>query len=181
VTTTKKRLSRVQRHASLEMTGAVCTTCTGAMETLASPHRSWYLRLRRGQLCIVSGVLQVGRTFTSVRHSILMRLQQSDPIFNMGVDFIRPAFNLEPNYRVTLFTRGEWIRGPEIPPVMNRLVWFIVGSRTDGIGAGVYRQSVGRRLSCTQVSRVRRYSHSSTPYLPLFPYNTTPLSSLSPW
>jgi hypothetical protein len=88
VTTTKKRLSRVQRHASLEMTGAVCTTCTGAMETLAFPHRSWYLRLRRGQLCIISGVLHVGRTFTPVRHSILMQLQQLDPIFNMGVDLI---------------------------------------------------------------------------------------------
>ena len=37
--------------------------------------------------------------------SILMRLQQSDPIFNMGVDVMRPAFNFEPKYRVT--TRAD--------------------------------------------------------------------------
>jgi len=38
--------------------------------------------------------------------SILMRLQQSDPISNMGVDDMRPALNLEPKYRVTMLT-GE--------------------------------------------------------------------------
>ena len=34
--------------------------------------------------------------------TMLKRLQQSDPIFNMGVDVMRPAFNLEPNYRATM-------------------------------------------------------------------------------
>ena len=37
--------------------------------------------------------------------SILKRLQMSDPIFNMGLDIMRPAFNLEPKYRVTMLTR----------------------------------------------------------------------------
>ena len=37
-------------------------------------------------------------------------LQNSDPTFNMGVDVMRPAFNLEPKYRVTMFTRGLDLR-----------------------------------------------------------------------
>ena len=39
--------------------------------------------------------------------SILVRLQQPDPIFSMGVDVMRPAFNLEPIYRVTMLTRED--------------------------------------------------------------------------
>jgi hypothetical protein len=39
-----------------------------------------------------------------------MRLQQSDPIFNMGVDIMRPAFNFEPKYRVIMLTREDWTK-----------------------------------------------------------------------
>jgi hypothetical protein len=34
--------------------------------------------------------------------SVLFQLQQSDPIFNMGVDALRSVFNFEPTYRVTV-------------------------------------------------------------------------------
>jgi len=54
-----------------------------------------------------------------------MRLQQSDPIFNIGVDAMRPAFNSEPKYKVTMLTREDWTEGT-------------------GTGAGVYGKSVGR-------------------------------------
>jgi len=37
----------------------------------------------------------------------MMQLERFDPIFNMGFDVMRPAFNIENKYRVTLFTRGE--------------------------------------------------------------------------
>ena len=47
--------------------------------------------------------------------SILMRLQLSEPSFNMGVDIIRPAFNFEPKYRVTRLTREEWSKGTGTP------------------------------------------------------------------
>ena len=30
---------------------------------------------------------------------------------------MRPAFNPEPKYRVTMLTREEWTRGTESPPV----------------------------------------------------------------
>jgi len=74
---------------------------TGAMEALvglppldlviqgelrSAAHRLWslgcwsYLHPQQGHSCI------------------LTRLQKSDPIFNMGVDFMRPVFNLEPKY-----------------------------------------------------------------------------------
>jgi hypothetical protein len=79
-----------------------------------------------------------------------MWLQRSDPIFNMGVGVMRPTFNLEAKYRVTTLTREEWIRGPGTPSVVKVLVWFWFtdGSRTlEGTGAGVYGQSLGRRLS----------------------------------
>jgi hypothetical protein len=60
---------------------------------------------------------------------------------------MRPAFNFEPKYRVTMLTREEWTKGPGTAPVEG-LVWFIDGSRMKGgTGAGVYGQSVRRRLS----------------------------------
>jgi hypothetical protein len=56
--------------------------------------------------------------------SILMWLQRSDTIFNMGVDVMRPAFSLEPQYRDTTLTRKEWTRGPGTPPVVKGLIWL---------------------------------------------------------
>jgi hypothetical protein len=61
-----------------------------------------------------------------------MRLQQSDPIFNMGVDVIRPPFNFEPKYRVIMLTREDWTKGTGTPPVVKELVWFTDGSKMKG-------------------------------------------------
>jgi hypothetical protein len=70
--------------------------------------------------------------------SILKRLQQTDSIFNMGVDVMRPAFNLEPKYRVTLLTREDWTRGSGSPPEVKGLVWYTDGSKMkERTGAGV--------------------------------------------
>ena len=84
----KRKLSRVQRLACLGITGAMRTTATNAVEALiclppldlvvqsearSAAHRLWslgcwsYLHPNRGHSCT------------------LTRLQQSDPIFNMGV------------------------------------------------------------------------------------------------
>jgi hypothetical protein len=77
-----------------------------------------------------------------------LRLQQSDPIFNIGVNVIRPAFNIEPKYRVTMLTREDLTKGTGTPPVVKGFVWFTDGSKTnEGTGAGIYGQTVGRRLS----------------------------------
>jgi hypothetical protein len=77
-----------------------------------------------------------------------MRLQQSDPILNMGVDVMRPAFNTELKYRVTKLTREDWTKGTGTPPVVKGLIWFADGSKMkEGIGVGVYGKSVGRRIS----------------------------------
>jgi hypothetical protein len=77
-----------------------------------------------------------------------MQLQQSDHIFSMGVDVMKPAFNLEPKYRVTMLTREDWTKGTGTPPVVKGLVWFTDGSKMrEGARAGVYGQSLGRRLS----------------------------------
>ena len=64
----------------------------------------------------------------------------------MGVD-VRPAYNFEPQYRVTLLTREDWTKANGAPPAVKGLVWFTDGSRMKrGTRAGVYGQSVGRRL-----------------------------------
>ena len=61
---------------------------------------------------------------------------------------MKPVFNLEPKYRITMLTREEWTRGPVTPPAVQGLVWFTDGSRTaEGSWAEVYGQSAGRRLS----------------------------------
>jgi len=66
----------------------------------------------------------------------------------MGVDVMRPAYNFEPQYRVTMLTREDWIKVTGAPPTVKGLVWFIDGSKMrEGTGAGVYGQSMGRRLS----------------------------------
>jgi len=76
---------------------------------------------------------------------ILMRLQQSDPFF----------------YGVPMLTREEWTKGTDDHPVVKGLVWFTDGFRMmEETGAGVYGQSVGRRLRFTwagmqQFSRTR--------------------------
>ena len=55
---------------------------------------------------------------------------------------MKPVFNLEPKYRITMLIREEWTRGPGTPPAVKGLVWLTDGSRAaEGTGAGVYGQS----------------------------------------
>jgi hypothetical protein len=66
----------------------------------------------------------------------------------MGDDVMRPAFNLEPKYRVTMLTREDCTRGSGSPPEIKGLIWYTDGSKMkEGTGAGVYGQSIKRRLS----------------------------------
>jgi len=147
----KKRLSRIQRLASLGITGEIRVTPTDAIEALTGlppldlviqgearsvVHRLWslgcwsYLHPIRGH------------------SSVLMRLQQAELIFNMGVNVMRPEFKFTPKYRVTMLSREEWTRGTGTPPVVTGFIWFTDGSRMKkGTKAAVYGQSVGRRLS----------------------------------
>jgi hypothetical protein len=107
----KQLLGTIQRLACLGITGAMRTTPTNVMEALvglppldlvvqgearASAHHLWspgswsYLHPNSG-------------------HSrILVQLQQSDPIFSMRVDVMRPTYNFEPRSRVVALTREEW-------------------------------------------------------------------------
>ena len=71
-----------------------------------------------------------------------MWLHQSDPIFNMGVEFMRPAFNFEPKYRVTMLTIEEWTKGPGTPLATKGLIWYTDGSRRQGGGGGLELESM---------------------------------------
>jgi len=66
----------------------------------------------------------------------------------MGVDIMRPVYNLEPQYRVTMLTTEDWTKATGAPPAVKGLVWFTDGSKMrEGTRTGVYGQSVGQRLS----------------------------------
>jgi hypothetical protein len=66
----------------------------------------------------------------------------------MGMDVMKPAFNLEPKYRVTMLTREDWTKGTGAPLGIKGLVWFTDGCKMrEATGAGIYGQFVGRRLS----------------------------------
>jgi hypothetical protein len=43
---------------------------------------------------------------------------------------MRPVFNLEPKYRVTMLTRSEWTKGHETTLAVKEFVWFTDWSRT---------------------------------------------------
>jgi hypothetical protein len=122
------------------------STPTGAMET-GLPPLDLVIQgeVRSAAHCFWS--LGCWSYLHSIRgHSgILMQLQRSDPIFNMGVDVMKPTFNREPKYRVAIFTRGKWTGGPWTP-IVKGFVWFMDGSRTtEGTGAGVCGQSLGKK------------------------------------
>jgi len=89
--------------------------------------------------------------------NILKRLQQSDPVYNMGLDAMRPTYNLEPKYRVTVLTRENWTRGSGAPPEVEGLVRYTDGSKMEGTGAGVFGQTVRMRLSFS-LGRYKQYS-----------------------
>jgi hypothetical protein len=95
---TKKRLSRIQRLACLGIAGAMRNSPIDVMEALtgfstlelviqceAKPaaHFPWSLGF--------FSYLHRSR----VHSSIFMRIERSDPIFNMGFDVMRPALNIE--------------------------------------------------------------------------------------
>jgi len=58
-----------------------------------------------------------------------MWLQQSDPIVNMGVIVMRPAFNPEHKYRVTVLTGEDWTIETGAPTAVKGLNWFTEGSK----------------------------------------------------
>ena len=61
---------------------------------------------------------------------------------------MKPVYNFDPQYRVNVLTREDWAKATGAPPAVKGLVWFTDGSMMRGAaGAGVYGQSVKRRLS----------------------------------
>jgi hypothetical protein len=146
----KQQLSTIQRLACLEIKGAMRTTPTKAVEAIvglppldlvvqgearASAYRLWIL----GSW----SYLHPNCGHSSIR----VRLQQSDPIFNMRVDVMRPAYHFEPKYGVMVLTREDRTTGTRTPPIVKGHVWYIDGSRMwRGTGAGIYGQTIRRRL-----------------------------------
>jgi hypothetical protein len=72
-------------------------------------------------------------------------------IFSMGNNFMMPACNFEPRYRVIMQTREQWTKGLGPPYAVKGFVWYTDGSSGSsterGTGAGVCGQSLGGRFS----------------------------------
>jgi len=61
---------------------------------------------------------------------------------------MRPVYNFEPQYRVTMLTREDCTKATGAAPAVKGLAWYTDGSKMrDGTGAGVFGQLVGQRLS----------------------------------
>jgi hypothetical protein len=109
--TAKKQLSRVQRLDCLGITGAMRTIPTRATEALTClPPLDLVVQGEARAAAHWLWSLEGGWSYLHPGHghsTILKRLQKSDPIFSMGNDIMRPAYNFEPKYRVALLTRED--------------------------------------------------------------------------
>ena len=131
----KRKLSSLQRLACLVIKGAMRTTPTSPMEALfclplldlvvvgearSVAHRLWdlgfwsYLHPSTGHSCV------------------LTRLQQSNPIFSMGLDAMRQKFNFVPRYRVTISHREVWTKGLVALPESKGSSGLLMGPRWGG-------------------------------------------------
>jgi len=59
--------------------------------------------------------------------SILMRLQMSDPLFNMSLSLCGLHNNFEPKYGVNKLIREDWTKGTSSLTAVKGLVWFTEG------------------------------------------------------
>ena len=71
---------------------------------------------------------------------------------------MKPVFNLEPKYRVTMLTREELTSGPGTPPAVKGLIWFTDGSRLRSDWG--WGQWAICRKKAQHLSRKTRYSLS---------------------
>jgi len=63
---------------------------------------------------------------------------------------MKPVFNLEPKYRITMLTREECTTEPGTPTAVTGLVWFTDGSRTVD---GTWGLSANCRYKARHLSR----------------------------
>ena len=65
----------------------------------------------------------------------------------MGVDVMRPVYNFEPQYKVTMLTKQDWTKATCTPAIKGLACYKDWSKVRDGTGASVCGPSVGRRLS----------------------------------
>ena len=126
----KKRLSWIQRLASLRITVSMCISPTGPMEALIGfPPLELVIQLEAWSAAHHLWSLGCWSYLhpTQGHNSILRQRERFDPIFNMGFDVMRSAFNIEHKYRVIMLTREEKIREPGTPPVVKGLSGLQMG------------------------------------------------------
>ena len=75
--------------------------------------------------------------------SILLRLQQSDPTFNMGIDSMKPVYNFDPQYRVNVLTREDWAKATGAPPAVKRARPVYRRVQDEGWGRGWSLWAIG--------------------------------------
>jgi hypothetical protein len=102
--------------------GAMCTTPTNVMEALVGlPPLDLVVQgeARAAAHCLWSLGSWSYLHPNSGHSTILVWLHQLDPIFNMRVDIMRPAYNFEPKYSVALLSREDRTIGTGTPPIVK--------------------------------------------------------------
>ena len=110
----------------------VYVSCLGLFKSSNDPHRCHRQCAKYGSIFYIPNSY-TDKVFCAV--VLLTWLQESDPIFNMRVDVMRPVYNLEPKYRVTILTTEKWTGSPGTPLVVKGLIWFTDGDRGGGLWA----------------------------------------------
>ena len=146
----KRKLSRVQRLACLGITGAMRNYPPVLWKlSFASPHWSWWFRVRLVQLRIDYEVRDEGLTYNPTEDTAVFwcGFKSKIPYLLWGLKLWGQHKTLNPNIGLPCW-REDWTKATFAPPAVKRFICFTNGSTMmDGTGAGICGQSVWRSLS----------------------------------
>jgi hypothetical protein len=135
--TTKTKLGRIQRMASLPITGAMKSTPSAAMEVLLNLTPLNLLIMAEARMALYR-VLMLKQPADLKTETGLLAIWKNvnDPILDMRSDHTIPVYNYF-IFKVIIDMDYWRNKDPVLPK--DALIWFTDGSRTDlGTGSGIY-------------------------------------------
>lgn len=137
--TAQQKLSKIQRLACLNITGAMCSTPTASLEVILNLN-PLHLTIQGEAMKQAIELHKLFKFKEGDHRGHLRILNEARSIKDMAMcsDQINPVIELKRNYKVHIPTREEW--GVD-PPWLREDAqkWYTDGSKTsNGVGAGVY-------------------------------------------